>query len=447
VTDATKTLFVTSSQLVLRLVQLTVLDGPDKGHSAVVGQPGFTVGSGPQADLRLTDPSVSREHLRLFAGPLGVRCVDGGSKNGTFFHGARVREITLSQDGTLSLGNTVLGIKLQGDKRELPVSDKTNFGEAIGVSPTMRAVFAALERAADSDLSILLEGESGVGKDVLARAVHQASSRRDGPFTIIDCGAIQPALIESELFGHVRGAFTGAESDRSGALVEANGGTLFLDEVGELPLDLQPKLLRVLEAREVLPVGGRTRIPINVRVVAATNRHLAEASRLGEFRSDLFYRLAVIRLQVPPLRERKEDILPIAEAMLRKITGNPEARVPQDLAVLLRNHEFPGNVRELRNALERFAVFGLDQGVLFDKDGAKTLHSDDALLRLDYHEAKKLVSERFEEFYIPAMLAQHDGVITRAAEAAGISRQTFYRLLERLRLSEAPDDATEPSPR
>jgi transcriptional regulator with PAS, ATPase and Fis domain len=315
----------------------------------------------------------------------------------------------------------------------LPLSASDRFGDAIGTSHVMRYLFAQLERAASSDLTVLVEGESGVGKDLIARALHAKSPRKDGPFVIADCSAIPVHLIESELFGHERGAFTGAERARRGVVEEANGGTLFLDEVGELPLDLQPKLLRMMEQREIRPVGSNTPRPVDVRVIAATNRRLAEAARTGEFRNDLYYRLAVVRVAVPPLRDRSEDILPIARAMLRTLKHDPKADLPEDFASMLVAYSWPGNVRELRNVIERHAVFGSDEKGLFEEAKAMTRSADEELANLTYHEARKLVLDRLDEEYLPRVLERAGGVVARAAELAGVARPSFYRMLERVR--------------
>jgi transcriptional regulator with PAS, ATPase and Fis domain len=307
------------------------------------------------------------------------------------------------------------------------------FGAAIGVSPAMRHLFAVLERAAQSDVTVLLEGESGVGKEVLARAIHTRSQRAGGPFVTVDCGAIPSSLIESELFGHERGAFTGATHARSGVFEQADGGTIFLDEIGELPLDLQPKLLRAIEAREVRPVGANAARAVDVRIVAATNRRLAEAAASGEFRRDLFYRLAVARIVVPPLRERREDILPLARSFVRAATRDACAELPADFAALLGSYAWPGNVRELRNVVERWALLGVrDARTLFDEAGKVTAGELEDLSHLPYHEARRVVLERFERQYLPKVLSDAGGVVARAAAHAQVARPSFYRMLERL---------------
>jgi len=415
---------------------LDVASGPDAGRQARVDRPTFVVGSGPGADLRLTDGAVSREHVRFSLEPGGVRVRDEGSKNGTWIGGLRITEVLLTADTAIELGKTRLLVRVEAAPLDLPLSASASFGDAIGVSATMRHLFAVLERAAQSDVTVLLEGESGVGKEVLARAVHTRSARASGPFVALDCGAIPAGLVESELFGHERGAFTGATHARSGVFQDADGGTLFLDEIGELPVELQPKLLRVLETREVRPVGGRAARQMDVRIVAATNRRLAEAAAAGEFRLDLFYRLAVARVVVPPLRDRREDIVPLARAFLRAATGDARVELPADLAAMLESYAWPGNVRELRNVIERWALLGLrDARALFDAGGLAASTGGGAiedLSHLPYHEARRIVLERFERAYLPKVLENAGGVIARAAEQAQVARPSFYRMLERI---------------
>ncbi|MBX3210046.1 MAG: sigma 54-dependent Fis family transcriptional regulator [Labilithrix sp.] len=426
--------------LKVRAATIHVAKGPDSGRQAKIDQVSFIVGVGETADLRLTDPAVSREHLRVTLGPSGLRVRDEGSKNGTYLGGTRVHDVTLTSDAALQIGGTTLALTIATDSIVLPLSVSDRFGDAIGTSTVMRHLFAQLERAAGSDLTILVEGESGVGKDLLARAIHAKSARKEGPMVIADCSAIPEHLIESELFGHERGAFTGADRARKGVVEEANGGTLFLDEIGELPLDLQPKLLRMMEQREIRPVGSNTPRPVDVRIIAATNRRLAEAARTGEFRNDLFYRLAVVRVAVPPLRERTEDILPIARAMLRASKKDPSAELEEGFASMLVAYSWPGNVRELRNVIERHAVLGSDEKGLFEEATALTgATSSGELANLTYHEARKLVLDRFDEEYLPRILERAEGVVARAAELAGVARPSFYRMLERIRPTKRTD--------
>ncbi len=427
-----------TATLRVHAAHLTVTSGPDAGRTARVDRPSFVIGTGPSADLRLTDDTVSREHLRLTLSPDGIRVKDPGSTNGSWMGTLRVFEVVLAQSTTLSLGATTIDLTIEAAPVDLPLSERTRFGDALGESSAMRHLFAVLERAARSGANVLIEGESGTGKDVLASGVHLESSRADGPFVALDCGAIPPTLIESELFGHEKGAFTGADRARDGAFVQADGGTLLLDEIGELPLEMQPKLLRVLETREVRPVGSNRARRVDVRIVAATNRNLAEGSRRGEFRQDLFYRLAVVRIGVPPLRERKEDILPLARAFLRRVEGFEQADVPPELAAMLHAHPWPGNVRELRNVIQRYTVFGAAGAGLFDD--ARTAGTNDDLSHLPYHEARAVALERFERAYLPGVLARAGNVVVRAAELAGVRRPSFHRMLQRMRASHLPPD-------
>jgi transcriptional regulator with PAS, ATPase and Fis domain len=411
-----------------------VVRGPDAGKSARIESPSFIIGSAEGADLRLTDKTVSREHLRVTLDPQGLKLRDDASRNGTWLGGVRVSAAVLTAETTLRLGTTTITIRPDSGPTPLAVSEGTQLGAAIGVSAAMRHVFAILERAARSDVTLLLEGESGVGKDVLAHAVHGASPRAAGPFVAVDCGAIPANLIESELFGHVRGAFTGASDARRGLFAEADGGTLFLDEIGELPIDLQPKLLRALESREVRPVGGRDAVKVDVRIVAATNRRLLEAVESGAFRPDLFYRLAVARVVVPPLRDRPEDVVPLATAFLRAATSDPARALPADLEALLVHHSWPGNVRELRNVIDRYAHLGVDDArSLFDDAHGGGIGAIEDLSRLPLHEARRRALDDFERAYVPRVLARAGGVVAKAAEMAGVARPSFYRMLERVK--------------
>jgi transcriptional regulator with PAS, ATPase and Fis domain len=426
-----------ATTLRVRAVSVEVSSGPDLGRRARVDRPTFVIGTGDSADLRLSDSTVSREHLRLSLSPNGVHLRDEGSKNGTWIGGVRIADVTVTRDTALELGTTAVALRIESGPLDLPLSTSAKFGEAIGVSAAMRHLFAILERASASDVTLLLEGESGVGKEVLARAVHDRSNRANGPFVAVDCGAIPAGLIEAELFGHEKGAFTGAVEARKGVFEQADGGTLFLDEVGELPLELQPKLLRVLEQREVRPLGSESQARlVNVRVIAATNRRLAEAAHKNEFRRDLFYRLAVARVTVPPLRDRPEDIVPIAREFLRLAGNDPNADLPPDLGAMLTSYKWPGNVRELRNVIDRYALLGVrDAGSLFDvgmtEPGQRVL---DDLARLPYHEARRRALENFERTYLPRVLELAGGVVARAAEHAQVARPSFYRMLERARI-------------
>ena len=309
----------------------------------------------------------------------------------------------------------------------------------------MREIYAVLERMAKSDAPVLIEGETGTGKEVCAEALHAASARANGPFVICDLGGVSRSLIDSELFGHVRGAFTGADRDRKGLFAEAQGGTLFLDEIGELELDIQPRLLRAIEQRRVRPVGASSYRDVDVRVIAATNRDLRDEVRAGRFREDLYHRLAVVRVTLPPLRERKEDLPRLVEALLAQPTP---ATVPAETLALLAEYDWPGNVRELKNVLDRALSF-TDESA----DGARTIAP--GLLGLGsvggsaeaqmppsfgpvgsegYREAKERLLAIWERQFVTQLLKRTGGNVSRASREGGIDRGYLYRLIKKLGL-------------
>jgi DNA-binding NtrC family response regulator len=281
-------------------------------------------------------------------------------------------------------------------------------------------VFDVLERAARAESTVLIQGESGTGKELAAQAIHAASPRAAGPFVVVDCSALAPSLAESELFGHERGAFTGAVAARTGAFEEASGGTVLLDEIGELPLELQPKLLRALQMRQVRRVGATAYRDIDVRVVASTHRNLARMADEGTFRDDLYYRLAVVVVTLPPLRQRTEDIPLLARELARQIRPNEPVTLDASIVAALAAYAWPGNVRELRNALERLLVLGeAPEGLAPVSDV------------LAYHDARRRALDAFERSYCRELLETSGGVVARAAERAGLSRQMLHRLLRR----------------
>ena len=404
-----------------------VATGPSGAeHVVPLGLDPIVVGTSAECDLPIEDPHVSRTHCSLALGDDGVVLRDLGSKNGTFVGDVEVHEALLRPGAVARVGQWRIALRVVGEPREVALSTSARFGEAVGGTVVMRALFARLEVAAATQETVLLVGESGTGKELLARAIHDASPRRAGPFTVFDCSAVAPTLVESELFGFVRGAFTGADRDRAGIFEQAHQGTLFLDEIGELPVDLQPKLLRALEARQIRRVGGSAYLPFDARIVAATHRDLAARTREGTFRQDLYYRLAVLEARVPPLRERRDDIELLVERFLA--AWSPPLTVhdlPPGALSMLRTHEWPGNVRELRNALARLVVFQ-DTGLTGAADT-----TGDAMLALPLRDARQQVIERFERAYLVSQLDAHAGNVTRAAEAAGVSRQFLHRLLER----------------
>jgi DNA-binding NtrC family response regulator len=416
----------------VRRFHLEVIDGPQKGLTWDSSADSCSVGSHPSNDLVIDEPTVSRFHCEIQVDARGTRVRDLDSKNGTLLDGTKVIEGFLRGGSLLRLGRSTLRFELALERNRLPLSEKSAFGSLVGDSPAMRVVFALLERAAKSDATVLIQGETGTGKEGTAEAIHDESQRQKGPFVVLDCSAIPENLLESELFGHEKGSFTGAANRRIGAFEEASGGTIFLDEIGELPLDLQPKLLRVLESREVRRVGGNAVVPVDVRVIAATNRDLRAEVNAGRFRSDVYYRLAVVKIQLPPLRSRPEDIPLLAETMLRSLGADAATQksltTPEFIAALQRA-AWPGNVRELRNYLERCMVFQQPLPLSEATPPAETAAKIDPTL--SYAEARRQSLEDFERRYVEALVAFHKGKVSQAARAAGMARVYLYRLMQR----------------
>ncbi len=424
---------VRSDSIELPGIRVTVTPPKGRSFDVPLGVHPLVVGQSAECDLVLVDDAVSRQHCRLSLTPRGLLVEDLGSKNGTFVGNVRILAALVEPDTKIIAGGSRLVPGRAGAAASVPRSRGVRFGEAVGCGVTMRALFAQLERAARTEETVLLLGESGTGKEVLARALHTESPRRSGPFVVLDCTALAPTLLEAELFGHTRGAFTGASESRVGLLEQAHGGTLFIDEVGELPLDLQPKLLRAIEARQYRPVGGADWRSFDARVVAATHRDLRVRVANGAFREDLYYRFAVFEMRVPALRDRREDIPLLVERFLASMSPpRTPADLPPGAVDVLSSHHWPGNVRELRNIVARIVVFPehLERAV-----GAATQASgrpDMArLLRLPLREARDLVVDEFERSYLTARLAEHAGSVAKAAESIGVSRQFAYRLLEK----------------
>ena len=413
----------------VRRFRLTVLEGPDAGLSKESDTDRSAIGAHPSNDIVLGDPLVSRFHCEvrvLREGPL-VR--DLGSRNGTFVNGIRVREAFVQGGNQLRVGRTVMELRAATTHNRLPLSERNRFGTLSGRSSAMRAVFSLLEKAAASGATVLLEGETGTGKGAAAESIHGDSPRKGGPFVIVDCGAIPPNLLESELFGHEKGAFTGADARRVGAFEAANGGTVFIDEIGELTADLQPKLLRVLEARTVRRVGSNRHLPIDVRVIAATNRDLRAEVNAGRFRADLYYRLAVIKIVMPPLRQRPADLAELCRRIFTSLGASPEQAdrlLSAPHLVRLEQGAWPGNVRELRNYLERCLVFDDAPPLSVDMSGKGS--GSPVNPRLPFAEARQLSIDGFERDYVAALLGLHEGNVREAASAAGINRVYLYRL-------------------
>jgi transcriptional regulator with PAS, ATPase and Fis domain len=409
--------------------RLAVSAGPDAGATIVAKRARTIVGSHPSCDLVLSDPEVSRFHFEIAAtddGRLLVKDLD--STNGTRVDGVAIVTAFIGSGAAIAAGASRIDVVVADAGIRLATSPRTQFGTLVGASPAMARVFALLERAAASDATVLIEGETGTGKEAVAESIHRESARKDGPFVVVDCGAIPSALLESELFGHEKGAFTGAVAAREGAFEAAHGGTLFLDEIGELAAELQPKLLRVLERREIKRVGRTRHTAVDVRLVAATNRDLRVEVNAQRFRSDLYFRLAVLGVHLPPLRDHKGDVPLLVARLLDQLDAPATARdallAPNSLAELAR-HSWPGNVRELRNWLER--AIALEERPPFGDSGRATEPAID--LDRPLKVSREAWLRPFERRYIEGLLARADGNITSAARAAGVDRITFYRLL------------------
>jgi DNA-binding NtrC family response regulator len=415
---------------------LCVESGSRAGHRQALGSRPLKLGAGGDCDLVLDDPTVSRQHAELLPALQGVLVKDLGSRNGTRVGGALVREALVTPGREFLVGETRLRI-VDGGAPVLPPSARERFGGLVGASTTMREVFAVLELAAPTDATVLIQGPSGSGKEVAARALHDHSRRSAGPFVVFDCSSVSRELLQSALFGHKKGAFTGALSDRSGAFVEASGGTLFLDELGELPLDSQTHLLRALETAQVTPVGGDRPLKVDVRVVAATHRELFEMVEQKTFRLDLFHRLAVVHLRLPPLRDRLED-LPVLIRHFYEGRGVEPGPVDGPNLNLLRSHPFDGNVRELRNILERSWVLSAGGAPRFADlalwlGPAQAAAPSSAGLSVDaglpFKDAKEKLLADFEARYLPDLMARHGGNLSAAARHAGLSRRHLRALL------------------
>jgi DNA-binding NtrC family response regulator len=346
-----------NARALIRRLAIKVIEGPDRGLVQVRTGDSLSVGTSPDNDMVLTDQTVSRYHLELRAGE-GVRVRDLGSRNGTFVGNVRIFDGVLPVGARIRVGRTALALTDAVTERAADLPGSPELPELVGVSLSMQEVARAIKTLAPSGVSVLVQGETGTGKELVARAIHENSPRAKGPFVVVDAGALPPTLIASQLFGHERGAFTGAERRQQGAFELADGGTIFLDEIGELPLAVQPALLGVVERRSFRRLGGKEDIQVNVRLISATHRDLRAEANHGTFRADLYFRLAGARVVIPPLRERPEDIEPLVEHFVREITGTPGSPFSEATMASLRAHRWSGNVRELRNVVESALALG-----------------------------------------------------------------------------------------
>ena len=459
---------VLATSVTLRRCKLVRVGVDGSVAEYIFDQSAVTLGGSEDNDLVIDDDKVSRFHARVFRDGDDYLVEDLQSTNGTFVNHVKVRCAYLRSGCSIRLGSTQLRFSLQSERIEVQPSTRESLGPIVGKSERMRQLFAIVEKIAPTGVTVILEGETGTGKEVVARTIHQYSSRANNTFIVFDCGAVQENLIESELFGHEKGSFTGALSSRQGLFEMANGGTIFLDEIGELALDLQPKLLRSLEQREIRRVGGNRPIKIDVRVIAATNRDLSEEIRAGRFREDLFYRLSVVRLQLPPLRERREDIPLLVRHILK--TGNfnriPDGQrvkgVATDALEAMMRYDWPGNVRELANVVERACSFADGEFVQLEdlpdhiggvrvgrrrSAGQKTEPARtpgvQVLSDRPFKEAKEAWLSALEKEYLGALLTKHSGNLSQAAREAEVDRKHFRRLSRKYGLLNPPggDDA------
>jgi transcriptional regulator with GAF, ATPase, and Fis domain len=424
--------------LARRRVSLQVIAGVDTGKRCDFDERA-RIGTRRMAELVLTDPRVSGLHCEVLAGEQ-LRVRDLGSKNGTLLGGYRVIEAVVPPGESILIGDSRVRVTPIGEV-DVPLAATDDYFGIIGQSAPIRAMAAQLEKLAGSDATVLVMGETGSGKERVAEALHLSGRRADGPLVIVDCSALPPTLIESELFGHERGAFTGATTQFKGAFERADGGTLFLDEIGELPLALQPKLLRVLESRTVRRLGGSRPVKVDVRMVAATNRDLAMEVQRGHFREDLYYRLAVVSITVPPLRERLDDIPLLAVHLLREMGLDPASCLTVDSLAALQTYDWPGNVRELRNSLERSATLmeplqprAVPGGAAGNRSPAELVGPVPFDLDEPIRLGKQRAIDAFERAYVSAMLEACEGNISECARRSGMNRMSIHRILQRLGL-------------
>jgi two-component system response regulator HydG len=425
---------------------IVVLEGPDAGVRVSLDAHDplrLLAGQSPACQLRLTDHEVSRRHAAFHVEGDRLRLTDLGSTNGTIVDGLSVGDAFLQGGERVRLGATVLRVSRRNEPvaRDAPLdaADTTGFGFVMGASEAMRRLYPLCARLAATTVPLIIEGETGTGKEVLAESIHNAGPRASGPFIVFDCTAVPDNLIEAELFGHEKGAFTGAATTRRGMFEQANGGTLLIDEIGDLGVALQPKLLRAVERCEIRRLGGERSIRVDARIMAATRRDLDREVLAGRFRDDLFHRLAVARVELPPLRERRGDVSRLAGAFCRELGVAPEA-LPADVLSRWEDATWPGNVRELRNAVARWVALGEIQaplgrgarrGELTGEHVSADFTEETLALRLPLTQARHRVIENFDRRYIDRVLAEQGGHVGRAAAASGIGRRYFQMLLAR----------------
>ena len=460
----------------LHLRRCTLQAADDSSQQWSFDKEEIRIGSMDDNDVVLADDTVSRYHCKIIQDDTGYVLVDNNSTNGTFINKVRVREGFLKPGCTIAAGQSVLTFNAREEEVQIVPSRADRCGRLIGGNAKMREIYSIIEKIAPTATTVVIDGETGTGKEVVAQTIHELSPRSRGELVVFDCGAVPPNLIESELFGHEKGSFTGAMMTRTGLFEQADGGTLFLDELGELPIDLQPKLLRALEQREVRRVGAAKAQKVDVRIIAATNRNLEDEVRAGRFRQDLFYRLSVVRLHLPSLRDRVDDIPLLVQTFLdhgsynKLPNGQPKVRgISRDAAAALQAYSWPGNVRELVNVIERAVSFCSHQVIELSDLPDFARHSKPAAAQqparrmptgpavslqpnppptpdellgegVTFKDAKERWVATFERDYIVQTLKRNTGNISHAARAADIDRKYFRKLMKKYDIEAAGVD-------
>lgn len=442
---------------------LSVVDGPDKGETGTFEKPVIRIGADPLCDIVLTDPTVSRTHAEVRRRGENYELVDLQSTNGTFIDGISVGRVEITPGSTFQVGRTQIRFASQKEQVAIEVTDRTRYGNIVGQSAALREIFSIMDRVAPSDLSVVIEGETGTGKELIAQAIHEQSARKSKPFVVFDCSAFPATLLESELFGHEKGAFSGAMNRHRGVFERADGGTIFFDELGEMDIEFQAKFLRVLETGEVRRVGGEKTFNVDVRVVAATNRNLEELVEEKMFRRDLFYRLAKVRFNLPALRDRREDVPVLAEHFLEMMQndGARRAIMTDDAMRTLQAYAWPGNIRQLKNVIEKAVAMCAGSTITSEylagelgmqdvRPGSRAASSlppsssgsanhavvmtplyEESGDLVDFRDAKEAIIDDFERQYLEKLLEKNRGNISAAAREASVDRRHLYRLLKK----------------
>jgi len=412
---------VKKKKIVSKRLELLLHSKGKKRIKRTIALSEFSIGQHPDCDICIEDPYTSKEHCKIINGEDGIKLIDLASTNGTFFGGKKIDGVSIPDHGRFQIGRTSITYRTKKKSEPVGVSDEPSISGMIGPSREMRELFSLINRVGASNASTCITGESGTGKELAARALHDVSPRRRSPFVAVNCGAIPANIIESHLFGHERGSFTGAVDRSTGLIEQAEGGTLFLDEIGEMPLDLQTRLLRVLEERTLRRVGGKREIDVDFRLVCATNKNLRELVRDGLFREDLFFRIFVVPIELPPLNGRGKDILALAEHFIEKLKGDKHHLSLTRAAIeKLCEHGWPGNVRELKNCMERTILLSTDD--IIDADDIKLLHNGS-------EEDEKPLKSRERNILSEALIACN-GNITRTARKLKIARTTLQKKIK-----------------